>query len=86
MFLIFCFAFHLKAQQISFDQITNLPVSGLKNPWAGGINSVQFFPIDLDGDAQEDLVVRVKKFLDDRKDVLRVDRNGTFFLYFCHIV
>lgn len=47
----------LKAQQISFDQITNLPVSGLKNPWAGGINSVQFFPIDLDGDAREDLVV-----------------------------
>lgn len=45
------------AQQISFDQITNLPVSGLKNPWAGGINSVQFFPIDLDGDAREDLVV-----------------------------
>jgi hypothetical protein len=47
----------LKAQQISFDPITNLPVSGLKNPWAGGINSVQFFPIDLDGDAREDLVV-----------------------------
>jgi hypothetical protein len=47
----------LKAQQISFDQIANLPVSGLKNPWAGGINSVQFFPIDLDGDAREDLVV-----------------------------
>ncbi len=47
----------LKAQQISFDPIINLPVSGLKNPWAGGINSVQFFPIDLDGDAREDLVV-----------------------------
>jgi hypothetical protein len=47
----------LKAQQISFDQIINLPVSGLKNPWAGGINSVQFFPIDLNGDAREDLVV-----------------------------
>ena len=47
----------LKAQQISFDQITNLPVSGLKNPWAGGFNSVQFFSIDLDGDAREDLVV-----------------------------
>lgn len=47
----------LKAQQISFEQITNLPVSGLKNPWAGGINSVQFFPIDLNGDAREDLVV-----------------------------
>jgi hypothetical protein len=47
----------LKAQQILFDQITNLPVSGLKNPWAGGINSVQFFPIDLNGDAREDLVV-----------------------------
>lgn len=47
----------LKAQQISFDQITNLPVSELKNPWAGGINSVQFFPIDLNGDAREDLVV-----------------------------
>lgn len=47
----------LKAQQISFDPITNLPVYGLKNPWAGGINSVQFFPIDLDGDAREDLVV-----------------------------
>lgn len=57
VFLVFCFAFHLKAQQISFDQITNIPVSGLKNPWAGGINSVQFFPIDLDGDAREDLVV-----------------------------
>jgi hypothetical protein len=47
----------LKAQQISFEQITNLPVSGLKNPWAGGFNSVQFFSIDLDGDAREDLVV-----------------------------
>ncbi|MFM1934815.1 MAG: hypothetical protein RL360_1696, partial [Bacteroidota bacterium] len=47
----------LKAQQISFDQITNLPVSGLKNPWAGGMNSVQFFLLDLDGDAREDLVV-----------------------------
>jgi hypothetical protein len=47
----------LKAQQILFDQITNLPVSGLKNPWAGGINSVQFFPIDLNGDARDDLVV-----------------------------
>ncbi len=47
----------LKAQQISFDQITNLPVSELKNPWAGGINSVQFFHIDLNGDAREDLVV-----------------------------
>ncbi len=47
----------LKAQQISFDRITNLPVSGLKNPWAGGFNSVQFFSIDLDGDAREDLVV-----------------------------
>ena len=45
------------AQQISFDPITNLPVTGLKNPWAGGFNSVQFFPIDLDGDAREDLVV-----------------------------
>jgi hypothetical protein len=55
--LVFCFAIHLKAQQISFDQITNLPVSGLKNPWAGGFNSVQFFLIDLDGDAREDLVV-----------------------------
>jgi hypothetical protein len=47
----------LKAQQISCDQITNLPVSGLKNPWAGGFNSVQFFLFDLDGDAREDLVV-----------------------------
>ena len=47
----------LKAQQISFDQITNLSVTGLKNPWAGGMNSVQFFQIDLDGDAREDLVV-----------------------------
>ena len=47
----------LKAQQISFDQITNLPVSGLKNPWAGGFNSVQFFSIDLDEDGKLDLVV-----------------------------
>jgi hypothetical protein len=47
----------LKAQQISFDPITNLPVSGLKNPWAGGFNSVQFFSINLDGDSREDLVV-----------------------------
>ncbi|MFM6913316.1 MAG: FG-GAP repeat domain-containing protein, partial [Aquirufa sp.] len=47
----------LKAQQISFDQITNLPVSGLKNPWAGGFNSVQFFSIDLDEDGKQDLVV-----------------------------
>ncbi len=47
----------LKAQQISFDPIINLPVSGLKNPWAGGFNSVQFFSIDLDGDSREDLVV-----------------------------
>jgi hypothetical protein len=47
----------LKAQQISFQQITNPPVAGLKNPWAGGFNSVQFFLIDLDGDKKEDLVV-----------------------------
>lgn len=47
----------MKAQQISFDQITNLPVSGLKDPWAGGFNSVQFFLFDLDGDSREDLVV-----------------------------
>lgn len=47
----------LKAQQISFDQIINLPVSGLKNPWAGGFNSVQFFSIDLDEDGKQDLVV-----------------------------
>ena len=55
--LLFLLSLSLKAQQISFDQITNLPVSGLKNPWAGGFNSVQFFLIDLDGDAREDLVV-----------------------------
>jgi hypothetical protein len=50
-------AFYTNAQQISFQQITNPAVAGLKNPWAGGFNSVQFFPIDLDGDAREDLVV-----------------------------
>jgi hypothetical protein len=54
----FCLsAFYTNAQQISFQQITNLPVAGLKNPWAGGFNSVQFFLIDLDGDRKEDLVV-----------------------------
>ncbi|MEY4309522.1 MAG: hypothetical protein RL422_1725 [Bacteroidota bacterium] len=47
----------LKAQQISFDQIINFPVSGLKNPWVGGFNSVQFFSIDLDEDGKQDLVV-----------------------------
>jgi hypothetical protein len=47
----------LKAQQISFDQIINQPVAGLKNPWAGGFNSVQFFSIDLDEDGKQDLVV-----------------------------
>lgn len=62
-------AFYSNAQQISFQQITNPVVAGLKNPWAGGFNSVQFFPIDLDGDAREDLVVfdrsaqHVKTFL-----------------------
>jgi hypothetical protein len=41
----------------------------LKNPWAGGFNSVQFFQLDLDGDKKEDLVVfdrsaqHVKTFL-----------------------
>ena len=57
MFLLFCCVFEMKAQQISFDQTSSFPVSGLKNPWAGGFNSVQFFPVDLDGDAREDLVV-----------------------------
>lgn len=62
-------AFYSNAQQISFQQITNPVVVGLKNPWAGGFNSVQFFPIDLDGDAREDFVVfdrsaqHVKTFL-----------------------
>lgn len=55
--VLFHLAFLANAQQISFDQVTNLPVSGLKNPWAGGMNSVQFFQIDLDGDSKEDLVV-----------------------------
>ena len=59
LLLVACCLFTLSsmAQQISFDQITNLPVTGLKNPWAGGLNSVQFFSIELDGDAREDLVV-----------------------------
>ena len=76
IFLIFCFAFHLKAQQISFDQITNLPVSGLKNPWAGGFNSVQFFQLDLDGDAREDLVV-FDRSAQHLKTFLR-NANGSF--------
>ena len=70
LFWALCFlAFYSNAQQISFQQITNLPVTGLKNPWAGGFNSVQFFPMDLDGDMREDLVVfdrsaqHVKTFL-----------------------
>ena len=70
LFWILCLlAFYTNAQQISFQQITNLPVAGLKNPWAGGFNSVQFFPMDLDGDTREDLVVfdrsaqHVKTFL-----------------------
>ncbi len=59
VFLVsFCLsAFFSNAQQISFQQITNPPVAGLENPWAGGFNSVQFFLIDLDGDKKEDLVV-----------------------------
>ena len=62
-------AFYTNAQQISFQQIINQPVAGLKNPWAGGFNSVQFFQLDLDGDKKEDLVVfdrsaqHVKTFL-----------------------
>ncbi len=32
-------------------------MAGLKNPWAGGFNSVQFFSLDLDGDKRDDLVV-----------------------------
>jgi hypothetical protein len=70
LFWALCFlAFYSNAQQISFQQITNLPVTGLKNPWAGGFNSVQFFLFDLDGDKREDLVVfdrsaqHVKTFL-----------------------
>ena len=70
LFWALCFvAFYTNAQQISFQQITNLPVTGLKNTWAGGFNSVQFFPLDLDGDTREDLVVfdrsaqHVKTFL-----------------------
>ena len=66
----------LKAQQISFDQITNLPVSGLKNPWAGGFNSVQFFQLDLDGDAREDLVV-FDRSAQHLKTFLR-NANGSF--------
>ena len=58
LFWVLCsLAFFSKAQQISFQQITDLPVAGLKNPWAGGFNSVQFFLNDLDGDKKEDLVV-----------------------------
>jgi hypothetical protein len=67
--VLFHLALLANAQQISFQQIANLPVAGLKNPWAGGFNSVQFFLIDLDGDKKEDLVVfdrsaqHVKTFL-----------------------
>ena len=50
-------AFYTNAQQISFQQIINQPVAGLKNPWAGGFNSVQFFQMDLDEDGKQDLVV-----------------------------
>ena len=50
-------AFYTNAQQISFEQIINQPVAGLKNPWAGGFNSVQFFQMDLDEDGKQDLVV-----------------------------
>lgn len=57
VFFLFIVSLSLKAQQISFDPIINLPVSGLKNPWAGGFNSVQFFSIDLDEDGKQDLVV-----------------------------
>jgi len=70
LFWTLCFlAFYSNAQQISFQQIINQPVAGLKNPWAGGFNSVQFFQLDLDGDKKEDLVVfdrsaqHVKTFL-----------------------
>jgi hypothetical protein len=62
-------AFYTNAQQISFEQIINQPVACLKNPWAGGFNSVQFFQMDLDEDGKQDLVVfdrsaqHVKTFL-----------------------
>ena len=32
-------------------------VAPLKNPWAGGLNSPQFSPIDLNGDGVKDLFV-----------------------------
>ena len=36
--------------------------------------------------SQKDLMIGVQEFLDDREDILGVNRNGAFFLYFCHIV
>lgn len=46
------FGFELKADIPVFKQGVQLP-----NAWAGGLNAVQYLTLDLDGDAQDDLVV-----------------------------
>lgn len=62
--------------QLNFFRNDNIPVlkinaDTLKNPWAGGFNSVQFSPLDLDLDGINDLVVfdrtgdRVATFIND---------------------
>ena len=58
--LTFFIAFSAIAQ-LNLEYYDSIPVSldginQLKNPWAGGLNSPQFSPIDMNGDGEIDAI------------------------------
>ena len=65
--------------QLNLDYYDSIPVSldgitQLKNPWAGGLNSPQFSPIDMNGDGVKDLFVFERGY---NGKVLTFINNGT---------
>ena len=76
--LTFFIAFSAMAQ-LNLEYYDSIPVSldgitQLKNPWAGGLNSPQFSPIDMNGDGVKDLFVFERGY---NGKVLTFINNGT---------
>lgn len=60
LFLCFFIIFSANSQNISdfgFLRDLSVPVTGLKHPWAGGMNACQFSNVDLNLDGRNDLFV-----------------------------